>query len=354
MLRSLRSATLAAALAATLALPSSGTAQAPAEDPVFTAFVAAKEAWKARRFDDADLALRRLLELLSSPEHAAKRDTVLPGYHFYAASVAYEKKDEARAREQLARYFEYQPGAELDPASFSKEYRRFFEAERQAAQERRAAAAPPPGSDSIAGGVLPDYASRGLDESAVPANTGDPGWADTAVAALMTDRERKDYKSLPDDAARREFVARFWDSFGSGEERDRFRAEFYRRAQYCDSAFSTEDVRGSLSDRGRVFLVLGPPSYASRSPLRQSQDVIDRLRIQNNFFVTPGGVNGELENWVYRKERIPKGIPFTELLYQFVTQRGYGTAVLQKEPREMNALQKAARLLRREAGEGSR
>ena len=346
----MRRALLASALAAILSVPAgTALAQAPAEDPVFTAYVAAKEAWKAKRYDDADAALRRLLELLTAPQHAGKRESVLPAYHFYAAAVAFVKKDEARASTHLASYFESQPGAELDPGSFSKEYRKFFDARREEALARRAASAPPAGLEAIAGGVLPEYATRALDDSAVPANTGDPGWADTAVAALLTERERKDYRSLPGDAARREFVARFWDGFGAADERDRFRAEFYRRAQYCDATFSTEDVRGSVSDRGRVFLVLGPPTYASRSPLQRSQDVIDRLRARNSFFVTPGGVNGEVENWVYRRDRIPKGIPFTELLFQFVTQRGYGTAVLQREPRELNAIQKAARMLRKEA-----
>jgi hypothetical protein len=55
-----------------------------------------------------------------------------------------------------------------------------------------------------------------------------------------------------------------------------------------------------------------------------------------------------VETWYYRQDRIPKGIPFTELQFLFVTRKGYGTAVLQKEPRELAALQKAARLLQHE------
>jgi hypothetical protein len=62
--------------------------------------------------------------------------------------------------------------------------------------------------------------------------------------------------------------------------------------------------------------------------------------------VSPVKVEGETEVWRYRKDRVPKSLPFQELEYRFVTKRGYGEGVLQKDPLELIALQKAARLLR--------
>ena len=203
------------------------------------------------------------------------------------------------------------------------------------------------------GTTLPEYASRGLDTLAVPANDGNPAWADGAVSVLLEGTEAEVYRSLPDDGSRREWVARFWRLFDlPGGPSGEFQAEFYRRAQYCEASFSTEQTRGTRSDRGRVFLVLGPPTFASRSLVRKSQDPMDIIRSSNNMAVTPGEQNGEAVNWTYRKDRIPKGIPYAELKFMFVTRTGYGTGVLQKDAREMNALQRATRLLRRQAPEG--
>lgn len=331
--------------------PLPARAAAPAEDPVFLAFQSAKDAIRQARWKDADAALRRVAELLSAPEREAARDRALPAYHFYSALTAFQLGQEDRAADALARYFERQPGASLDPSAYPKPFVKFFEA-RKAEAARRAPPPPPPGPETIAGAALPAYATRDLDTLAVPANDGNPAWADGPVSILLSDAEREQYRTLPDDGARREWVARFWRLFDApGGPAGAFQAEFYRRAQYCDATFSTEQTRGTSTDRGRVFLVLGPPTFASRSLIQKSQDPMDRMRNSNNMLVTPGEQNGEAETWTYRQDRIPKGIPYQELKYMFVTRVGYGTGVLQKDAREMNALQRATRLLRRQSPE---
>ena len=73
------------------------------------------------------------------------------------------------------------------------------------------------------------------------------------------------------------------------------------------------------------------------------------VRVANPKGAVPGGVEGEMEIWYYRGDRVPRGISFRELRFEFVTQRAYGTGVLQKEPRELLALRQAAALLRKTA-----
>jgi GWxTD domain-containing protein len=180
--------------------------------------------------------------------------------------------------------------------------------------------------------------------------------------------EKKQFTSLPDDSARREWVFRFWKRLDPDPATpdNEYEIEFYRRVQYADQYFSTETVRGSLSDRGRVLLILGPPTYVGKTPLLRSDDImtslkttepviqrtasggaaIVRVATTNRGFVTPGDIEGEVEIWYYRSDRIPKGLPFHDLEYRFYTKQGYGTGVFQKDPRELLALQKATRLLR--------
>jgi GWxTD domain-containing protein len=346
--------------------------RAPAtEDPLQSTLFAVKAAYKAKRYDAAEQSLRRLLELAAAPEREAVRSRVLPAYHFYAAAVAYERHDEERARTELSRFFEFQPEATLDPEMYPKGFRLFFEARRNEKAKEVAAAAPPSGKKAIEGGVMPGYATHDFDEAAIPQNTGHPEWIDSPVRALLTDADRKRWQTLPDDESRRDFVIEFWKRLDPDPVTpvNEFEVEFYRRVQYADATLSTEEVRGSLSDRGQVLLILGPPSYVGRRTLKPSEDIMNYLqstqitivssktgggsleRVPRRVPVSQGDVKAEIETWHYRRDRIPKGVAFTELDFQFVTQQGYGNAVLQKEARELNALKMAARLLRRESAE---
>jgi GWxTD domain-containing protein len=338
-----------------------GAASAPAaDDPLLLTLLDAKKAYREKRWDDADAALRRLLELAAAPGREPAIPKILPVYHFYAAAVAWERKDEPRARHELERYFEFQPEATIDPGAYPKSYCIFFDAQRTAA-ERRHPAPPPAAGLAGLGTTLPDAGT-------VPQYSGEPGWAAGAVGFLLTEQEKKDFAALGDDASRREWVFRFWKRLDPDPATpdNEYETEFYRRAQYADAHFSTETVRGSLSDRGRVLIVLGPPSYVGRSPLLQSDDPMNFLKTTEGVvvrsptggasmvrvpttsrgLVTPGDIEGEVEIWYYRKDRVPKGVPFQELQYRFLTKKGYGDGVFQKDAREMMALQKAARLLR--------
>ncbi len=278
-------------LAALLAAPSSRAE----DDPLLLTLLETKKAYREKRWDAADASLRRLLELAAAPGREPVLPKILPPYHFYAAAVAWEKKDEARAREALARYFEFHPDATIDPGAYPKSFCIFFDAQRTEAGRRNPA--PPPGTG------LPDLASTLPDEAAVPPVTGDPAWHKTAVAVLLTDAEKKEFASLPDDASRRDWVFRFWKKFDPdpATPENEYETEFYRRALYADAHFSTETVRGSLSDRGRVLLVLGPPSVVARNALLQSNDPMARLQVVSGAGpVSPVKVEGETEVWYYR------------------------------------------------------
>ena len=311
-----------------------------AEDPLLQTFLEAKAAYRAKRWADAQVALRHLLELAAAPEREPELVRILPAYHFYAAAVAWELKDEGQAREELARFFEFQPEATIDPGVYPKSYCTFFDAQRNVAARVKGPVPP-------AAVGLPDFSTTAADASTVPSYSGSTDWPDTAVRHLLTEAERMEFTGLPDDAARREGVFRFWKRLDPdpASPANEFEVEFYRRVQYADRTFSTETVRGSLSDRGRVLLILGPPSYVGKRRLSSSDDIMLRLNPTNRRFVTTNE-NTEVETWYYRSDRILKGLPFTALEYRFFTAQGYGTGVFQKDTRELLALEKASRLLR--------
>ncbi len=339
----------------------------PADDPVGTTLQQVKSAYRQKKYAEGEEALRHLAELVAAPERAAIRPKVMPAIHFYGAALAYAEKDEDRARASLRKFFELAPDASIDPALYPKSFRIFFDAQRTEAAKAEAAAEPA-GPQAIAGGVLPAYAKSDVDTAAIPANNGAADWDQGPVKFLMDSDEQRAFRSLADDDARRSFVNEFWrrrDPDPRTPENE-FQIEFYRRVQYADANFSTEAVRGSLSDRGMVFVVLGPPSYVGRATIQPGQDTMDLLRTTETVLVrspsgqlvsvrvpsnrrplSPGISAGEMETWYYRRDRVMKGLPYPELQYQFVTKSGYGTAVLQKDPVPLTALRKAATLLRK-------
>jgi GWxTD domain-containing protein len=108
---------------------------------------------------------------------------------------------------------------------------------------------------------------------------------------LMTDEEKKIYQALPDAAARREFIEEFWkmrDPDPSTEENEN-KIEFENRIAFANEWFGNwktfagrsmgegrEKDRGWKTARGRVYIVLGPPSMVNYdvgwSPMRLYND----------------------------------------------------------------------------------
>jgi NADH:ubiquinone oxidoreductase subunit F (NADH-binding) len=61
------------------------------------------------------------------------------------------------------------------------------------------------------------------------------------------------------------------------------------------------------------------------------------------------GARNWREVWHYRRELLPKGIPYHQVDFEFVTKDGYGTNVLQRETQVLDTLEKAKALLRQSA-----
>jgi GWxTD domain-containing protein len=85
-------------------------------------------------------------------------------------------------------------------------------------------------------------------------------WLDEDVTYIIAPEEKAKFVALKDDMERDEFVRQFWLKRDptAGTEENEFKEEHYRRIAYSNVHF-VEKGAGWKSDRGRVYISLGPP-----------------------------------------------------------------------------------------------
>jgi GWxTD domain-containing protein len=292
---------------------------------------------------------------------------------FYRAVCQAElgRKDEAAA--SFAAFLKLQPGATIDSAVYSKKAVAAFEKAQKQAAER-------------APSLAESYKEFQPPADAKNRYPADQYWGESAVRWIMTDSEKSAWSALDDPNARVAFVEEFWTSRAAlpGSDGRSYREEFERRVAFADANLAVDpEQRGSVTDRGMVFVLLGPPTYAGRKPMRTGDDAGDagglstvtshdvestergthaaaqsrdargatsaQLARANAQHGGPGKLaasSGEdkMEVWHYRREILPKSIPYHQVDFDFVTKKGYGVNVLQRNAECLNTLAAAAEL----------
>ncbi len=223
-------------------------------------------------------------------------------------------------------------------------------------------------------------------ESKLPPNSGEQvneRWGEGPVKWLMRGEEKRRWSELA-SGEWQEYVDKFWESRNPkpGNPDNTFKTGFDRRVAFADANFvQAEGTRGSMTDRGMVFVLLGPPTYVGRKPIRAGEDSNEgegmasagsnaagdalkgaraegklsghRAAVAVDRFTGPGvqaleaGANWR-ETWHYRKELLPKGVRFLQVDVEFITKKGYGVNVLQRGTQTVLTLE-AARLTPAEA-----
>jgi GWxTD domain-containing protein len=259
------------------------------------------------------------------------------------------RSEEAKA--QFQAFLRLQPNAVLDPSIYPKKVIAAFE------NARKSAGSAEPESASIAA------AYRAFSAPTV-SNAETPGdeWAAGPVRFLLTSAERDDFIRRLDTASRSEFVTTFWRSRDAKPEtpENEFRQEFEKRVAFADGQLAQGETRGSLTDRGMVFVLLGPPTYVGRKPLSSGSDAIPQRQSDSG---KPGTLYGGkpgaqtvtklsedrnwLEVWHYRRENLPPEVPYQQVDFEFLTKRGYGENVLQREPQALDTIERAKTALRK-------
>ncbi len=115
------------------------------------------------------------------------------------------------------------------------------------------------------------------------------------VAWIIRDEERKAFRRLQTDEERQQFIEQFWlrRDPTPGTEKNEYREEHYQRMAYADERFSAKGVPGWKTDRGRIYIMFGPP------------DEIDSHATGGNYQRPPeqgGGTTSTFpfEKWSYR------------------------------------------------------
>ena len=85
---------------------------------------------------------------------------------------------------------------------------------------------------------------------------------------IMTKEETKIFQRLPDAAGRKEFIADFWLKRDPDPDTpdNEYRKEFEARVSYVNRRFNKEGGPGYNTDRGRVWILIGPPDKAEEFP----------------------------------------------------------------------------------------
>ncbi|MFQ5707037.1 MAG: GWxTD domain-containing protein [bacterium] len=85
---------------------------------------------------------------------------------------------------------------------------------------------------------------------------------------IVTQQEQELYNNLKEVEAKRAYLFEFWlrRDPTPATATNEFRMEYQRRLKYCDEHFGSYTRPGWKTDRGRVYILYGPPSEIERFP----------------------------------------------------------------------------------------
>ncbi len=337
------------------------------DDQCVRLFLKAKEQFRLAQYGAALVTLDAVAAEAEKPGNE-KYQTQLPaGLAFYrgACFAALGRTDEAR--EKFETFLTYQPNASLDPSAYPP---KVIAALDETRREMNVVAQKPADTGTLAASYRAYHApiEKGAEEAG-------EDWAEGPVRFLLTADQRLDYERLHDPASRSEFITEFWKGRDPKSEtpENEARIEFERRVAFADSRFSQDETRGGLTDRGMVFILLGPPTWVGRKPITTGEDPADPkgmsmysdLDVKNALrgktgagaAITydkmtstgtklPNADGNYREVWHFRRELLPAAVSYQQVDFEFITRQGYGQNVWQREPRTLTTLEKARSAVR--------
>jgi GWxTD domain-containing protein len=139
-------------------------------------------------------------------------------------------------------------------------------------------------------------------------------WRNGPEKWLMTGEEQKAWKGLASDAEAAAFIDLFWARRDPtpGTPRNEFHEEFLGRVRFADAKYTEKRRRGALTERGQVFIILGPAIDAESNHMSTQATA---------GMSSASGRTGDRITWRWPREKaITFGMPKMEVA--FVQQAG--------------------------------
>ncbi|HVS33253.1 MAG TPA: GWxTD domain-containing protein [Thermoanaerobaculia bacterium] len=135
---------------------------------------------------------------------------------------------------------------------------------------------------------------------------------------LMTREEQRAWGKVRTAGEAREFVDLFWARRDPtpGTPSNELRTEIDSRVAYADARFKEGDLRGALTERGRVLIVLGFPKHLSMQAQTRTAQLIGGPDGVNALDPTGGRALAARDTWEYDHRRSVKfGMPKIEVVF---------------------------------------
>jgi len=153
-------------------------------------------------------------------------------------------------------------------------------------------------------------------------------WLEQDVAYIITDDERRAFKKLVTDDEREQFIEQFWRKRDPDPDTDEneYREEYYERIAYTNQHFAS-GIPGWKTDRGRIYIMFGPPHEKESHPSGGSYD-------RPSYHGGGSTTTYPFEIWFYR--HIPGVGSGVEI--EFVDPTGSGEYRIARSPDEKDAM----------------
>ena len=154
-------------------------------------------------------------------------------------------------------------------------------------------------------------------------------WPDSPAGFLLTKSERKAFEAIKTDAEAKPFIDLFWARRDPNLDTpiNEFKSDFEMRVEAADKAFTFGQTKGSLSDRGRVLILLG--KYSQRQTYRPGE-----LASLTGERSGRGDDSGANEVWKFQKSLLPEDYKGDEATFVFTESSvGFADFILDRTDR---------------------
>jgi GWxTD domain-containing protein len=189
-------------------------------------------------------------------------------------------------------------------------------------------------------------------------------WRSGPVQHLMLPADEAAWEKVRTDEDAEAFIRLFWARRDPtpGTALNEYRRDFEQRAAFADERFKSEEERGSMTDQGQVFILLGPPNRIQRPGAGGTATGGDFGSIESSAggggSVSTGGGSGTFtrggaterlgvaseERWVYEDENRPEFVSQKRFTVRFLTKPGSDEVELRSGEQALGYMAEAKRV----------